>query len=235
MDARTSTGVFLFGQFRLDPLRGLFRCDDAGAPVPISLGSRALDVLRVLIERHGDLVSKDEIMAAAWPGIVVSESNLPIEIRAIRRILDYGQAQVSCIQTVAGRGYRFVAPVTIADTNGPLDTDPDIPSIGWPSPAERRPITVLSAEIAGFPASASETDPEAMLVTLAPLCRHCVEIIGHYDGFVANLSGEALIAYFGYPAAHEDDAERAVRTGLTLVDEIAQFLERRAVCRFTSA
>jgi class 3 adenylate cyclase len=149
--------------------------------------------------------------------------NLPIQIRAIRRVLDYGRAQGSCIQTVAGRGYRFIEPLTTADTNAPLDPDPDTPSLGWPSPAERRPVTVLSAEIAGFSASASEAEPEVMLEPSAPLCRHCVEIIGQYDGFVANLSGEAVIAYFGYPAAHEDDAERAVRGGLALVDAVTHF------------
>jgi adenylate cyclase len=111
MDARTSPDSFLFGQYRFDRLRGLFRFDLAGHPVPVSLGSRALDVLRVLIERHGDLVSKDEIMTTVWPNIVVEEANLTVQISALRRVLDQGERQ-SCIQTVAGRGYRFVLPVS---------------------------------------------------------------------------------------------------------------------------
>jgi len=45
----------------------------------------------VLVQRHGDLVSKDEIMAAVWPGIVVADSNLPIQILALRRVLDRGR------------------------------------------------------------------------------------------------------------------------------------------------
>ena len=60
-------------------------------------------------------------------------------------------------------------------------------------------MTVLSAEIVGFPAPASEADPEVLLEGMAALCRNCVEVIRRYDGFVANLSGEAVIAYFGYP------------------------------------
>jgi DNA-binding winged helix-turn-helix (wHTH) protein len=84
----------LFERFRLDRRGGsLFRVDKGGALASVAIGSRALDVLSVLVERHGDLVSKDEIMAAGWPGIVVAESNLPIQIRAIRRVLDYGRAR----------------------------------------------------------------------------------------------------------------------------------------------
>jgi adenylate cyclase len=131
MDARASTDGFLFGQFRLDPLRGLFRCDDAGGLVPVSLGSRALDVLRVLIERHGDLVSKDEIMAFVWTNTTVEETNLTVQISALRRVLDQGSLEQSCIQTVPGRGYRFVLPVTRAEGAKP---DPASASTADPAP-----------------------------------------------------------------------------------------------------
>jgi TolB-like protein len=79
---------------------------------PVAIGSRAFEVLRVLIAAHGDLVSKDEIMAAVWPGTVVEDNNLTVQIAALRRILDHGRADGSCIQTVAGRGYRFAVAVT---------------------------------------------------------------------------------------------------------------------------
>jgi adenylate cyclase len=77
----------------------------------MTIGSRALQILGVLVERPGDLVSKDELMAAVWPGTVVENSNLPVQIAALRRVLDDGRAEGSCIQTVAGRGYRFTAAV----------------------------------------------------------------------------------------------------------------------------
>jgi adenylate cyclase len=111
MEARASGDIFLFEGFRLDR-RGLGRRDERGVFVPVVIGSRALDVLSVLIEGDGDLVSKDEIMAAVWPGTVVEDNNLTVQISALRRILDGRRAEGSCIQTVAGRGYRFVAPVT---------------------------------------------------------------------------------------------------------------------------
>src|ERR1700739_73162 len=111
MQALSSTDIFLFGGFRLDR-RGLFRRDEGSALAPVEIGSRALDVLSVLLERPGDLLTRDEIMAAAWPGTVVEDNNLTVQISTLRRILDQDRAQGSCIQTVPGRGYRFIAPVT---------------------------------------------------------------------------------------------------------------------------
>jgi adenylate cyclase len=103
--------IFQFEGFRLDR-RGLFRRGERGVFVPMAIGSRALDVLGVLVGRAGDLVSRDEIIAAVWPATVVEDNNLNIQIAVLRRLLDHGQLEGSCIQTVAGRGYRFTAAVT---------------------------------------------------------------------------------------------------------------------------
>lgn len=80
--------------------------------MPVAIGSRALDVLAARVARSGDLVSKQEITDTVWPGVVVEESNLMVQLSALRRILDAGRTDGSCIQTVPGRGYRFVLPVT---------------------------------------------------------------------------------------------------------------------------
>ena len=90
----------------------LSRLDDSGNFAPVEIGSRALDILGVLIERAGEVVSKDEIVAAVWPATVVEDSNLTVQISALRRVLDRGRSNGSCIQTVARRGYRFVAELT---------------------------------------------------------------------------------------------------------------------------
>jgi TolB-like protein/DNA-binding winged helix-turn-helix (wHTH) protein/Flp pilus assembly protein TadD len=119
MEALSSTGIFLFEGFRLDR-RGLFRRDENTALAPVEIGSRSLAVLRVLLERPGDLVSRDEIMDAAWPGTVVEDNNLTVQISTLRRVLDQDRAQGGCIQTVAGRGYRFVAPVTRVEPAAPV-------------------------------------------------------------------------------------------------------------------
>jgi TolB-like protein/DNA-binding winged helix-turn-helix (wHTH) protein len=107
-----SSDIYLFADFRLDRAGGgLFRRDDSGALAPVTIGSRALDLLAVLIERRGDVVSKEEIMTAVWPRTAVEEANLFAQISALRAILDKEQSGQSCIQTVIGRGYRFIAPV----------------------------------------------------------------------------------------------------------------------------
>jgi TolB-like protein/DNA-binding winged helix-turn-helix (wHTH) protein len=124
MEASSAGRIFLFDGFRFDR-RGLFRCDGAGAATPIEVGSRALDVLRVLIERPGDLLSRREIMASAWPGTVVEDNNLNVQISTLRRVLDQGRGDGSCIRTVLGRGYRFVAPVMrVASADSLLSATP---------------------------------------------------------------------------------------------------------------
>src|SRR5690349_19223992 len=120
METLASSEVFLFEDFRLDRRGGgLFRRDDNGALTAVATSSRGLDILVVLIERAGEVVSKDEIIAAVWPGRVVDESNLTVQISALRRVLDHGGPHGRCIQTVPGRGYRFAAPVTPATAWGP--------------------------------------------------------------------------------------------------------------------
>ena len=87
-----SSDVFVFADFRFDRAGGgLFRRDDHGAFAPVTIGSRALDLLAVLIERRGDAVSKEEIMAAVWPKMAVEEANLFVQISALRAILDREQ------------------------------------------------------------------------------------------------------------------------------------------------
>ena len=108
--------IFVFEGFRFDRAAGcLFRTNGPDAAEPVALGSRALALLALLVERQGQLVTKDEIFAAVWPGTVVEEANLTVQISALRRILDRNRAQGSCIQTIPGRGYRFIPAVTRAE------------------------------------------------------------------------------------------------------------------------
>jgi len=113
MDALGTGDVFLFEGFRLDPRGGgLSRRDEQDTFVPVAISSRALGILGVLVERPGDLVSRDAIITAVWPTTVVEDNNLSTQIAALRRVIDQGRGEGSCIQTVSGRGYRFLAPVT---------------------------------------------------------------------------------------------------------------------------
>src|SRR5229473_2579147 len=79
---------------------------------PVRLGNRAFDILVFLIERAGEVVGKEELIARAWPQTFVEEANLKIQISALRRALGDGQGGNRYIVTVVGRGYNFVAPVS---------------------------------------------------------------------------------------------------------------------------
>ena len=98
---------FAFGSLRLFPSQRLLLDGDK----PVRLGSRALDILTVLIEHAGRVVPKEELIARVWPNIFVDESNLKIQVSALRRAVGDGQGGVRYIVTVPGRGYEFVAPV----------------------------------------------------------------------------------------------------------------------------
>jgi len=235
MKMRASSDIFLFEEFRLDRLGGgLFRRDDHGAFVPVAIGSRALDILVALIERRGDIVSKEEILAAGWPRTVVAEGNLFVQISALRRVLDGTQSGQSCIQTVTGRGYRFIAPVTRCAVDGvepsvPLTNarspEPQLPSM---SSAERRQLTVMICDLVGSAALSSRLDPEDLCEIIAAYHRAVAEIVAGFDGFVGKSIGDGLLVYFGYPRAHEDDAERAVRAGLDAIAAVGR-LDVRSV------
>jgi DNA-binding winged helix-turn-helix (wHTH) protein len=101
---------FSFGPFVLIPERQLLLKEGS----PVRVGARALEILTVLVERSGQLLNKQEIISSVWTDTFVDESNLKVNIAAIRKAIDPSDSKLSCIVTVIGRGYRFVEPVTIA-------------------------------------------------------------------------------------------------------------------------
>ncbi|WP_141934479.1 transcriptional regulator [Bradyrhizobium sp. UNPA324] len=106
--AATPTEVS-FGPFRL--LRSQFLLLEGDKPVP--LGSRALEILIALLERNGELVSKQDLMARVWPNVFVEPANLSVHVSALRRALRDGQAGNRFIVNIPGRGYCFVASVAM--------------------------------------------------------------------------------------------------------------------------
>jgi adenylate cyclase len=141
MDGLGSADTFEFETFRFDRACGcLFRLDGPGVIEPVALGSRALALLALLVERQGQLVLKDEIMQAVWPGAAVEEANLTVQISALRRLLDRDRKQGSCIQTIPGRGYRFVPSVKRAETLAASISTPGNGS-GGPIAADAQPVS----------------------------------------------------------------------------------------------
>jgi predicted ATPase/DNA-binding winged helix-turn-helix (wHTH) protein len=122
--------AFAFGPFRLLVARRELLAHD----VPVTLGQRAFEILLLLVSRQGQLVTKDELMAEVWPGVVVEENNIQVHISAVRKVLAAAGDGDRYLLTVAGRGYRFVAPVTretagevqaaaVADQSAPVAAD----------------------------------------------------------------------------------------------------------------
>src|SRR5262245_62976710 len=125
------TGDVTFGAFRLDVHgKALYRGDSL-----VTLGSRALEVLCVLVASAGELVTKDALMERVWPGIVVEENNIQVQIWSLRKALGKTDDGRDFIVTVPGRGYRFAAAAPRrAETTAWRDDDelpplPDRPSI----------------------------------------------------------------------------------------------------------
>ncbi len=88
------------------------------------------------------------------------------------------------------------------------------------SPAERRQLTVMFCDLVGSTALSEQLDPEELREVVRAYQETCTTVIRRYDGHIAQHLGDGLLVYFGYPAAHEDDAARAVRAGLEIVEAL---------------
>jgi predicted ATPase/DNA-binding winged helix-turn-helix (wHTH) protein len=231
-----------FGPFELRPAERLLL--EAGIPVP--LGSRAMDVLIVLLEQAGQVVDKRELIARVWPSAVVEEATLRVHIAALRRCLHEQEPGPRYIVNVSGRGYAFVAPLGSPHSSPPA-APPAMPLaaptgrlIGRDAAVAslvdkvrlRRFVTVVGpggvgkTVVAQHAAARLSAPPdELVFVDLARL---------RQPGFVASAIASAL----GLPALHDDPTEELTaflseRELLLLldscehlVDEVARLTER---------
>ena len=119
-------GVYRFDSFVLDQQTStLSRLHPDGQKTLVRVGSRAFQILCLLVQRRGELVSQREIMDAVWPNIAVEQNNLTVQLSALRRVLDANGGQGSCIQNIPGRGYRLVPTTSQAGDNS-ADHDDEI-------------------------------------------------------------------------------------------------------------
>src|ERR1700730_5538664 len=95
--------------------------------------------------------------------------------------------------------------------------------------AERRQLTVMFCDLVGSTALSTRHDPEDLRELIGDYHRAVAETVGRFDGFVAKYMGDGVLIYFGYPLAHEDDAERAVRAGLAVIEAVSQLPAREAL------
>src|SRR6516165_6924592 len=117
------------------------------------------------------------------------------------------------------------AALAIGMSSAPVEAALPLPATPMPS-AERRQLTVLFCDLVGSTALSSRLDPEDLREIIGVYHRCVADAVGRFDGFVAKYMGDGVLVYFGYPQAHEDDAEQAVRAGLALVDAVGRLQVR---------
>src|SRR6516225_9686900 len=104
-----------------------------------------------------------------------------------------------------------------ANTSGPA---PATVAVAPKDAAERRQVTVMFSDLVGSTALSTSMDPEDLREVISAYQKCVAETVGRFSGFVAKYMGDGVLVYFGYPQAHEDDAERAVRAGLAVIDAV---------------
>jgi DNA-binding winged helix-turn-helix (wHTH) protein/tetratricopeptide (TPR) repeat protein len=201
----------------------LFRGD-----VRVALSRRAVALLRTLVDRAGAPVPKDVLIEAAWPGRAVEDGNLTVQIAALRQALRESVGE-RWIETVPRRGYRYIGPtinhgdnsdvikkqVPVAQDAAKHQVEPLGAGLQRVEP-ERRLLSIVSCELVW-----EGRDVEDMREAVAAY-RGCVTtIVGAFHGFTAKHVGSRVFIYFGYPEAHENDAELAVRAGLALCTSVS--------------
>jgi class 3 adenylate cyclase/DNA-binding response OmpR family regulator/predicted ATPase len=200
-----------------------------GKEVPLT---RAEFALLVVLARHsGRVLSRDQLLDAALGRRAEPyDRSVDVLVGRLRRKIEPDPKAPRFIVTVLGEGYKFAAQVR--ETSAPVQTRLITPAEeeprAHPRSTERRQLTVMCCGLVGSTALASRLDPEDLRVVFAEYHRCVTELVGHFGGTVAPFPGDRVLVYFGYPEAHENDAERAVRAGLALTEAVATITIRFA-------
>jgi class 3 adenylate cyclase len=124
--------------------------------------------------------------------------------------------------TSVGHRRNLLAAIAALRSDAPPVAARIAPAAAVSADAERRQLTVMFCDLVGSTALAARLDPEDLREVYASYHRAVAEIVAGFDGFVAKYMGDGGLTYFGYPRAHEDDAERAVRSGLDIIDAVGR-------------
>jgi DNA-binding response OmpR family regulator/class 3 adenylate cyclase/predicted ATPase len=215
----------------------------------VALTRAESSLLMAFAKRPGRVLSRDQLShAITGHGAELYGRSIDVQIGRLRRKIEPDPKAPRFIVTVSGAGYKFAAgPQTIdGNRNTPaplesgerLETEPTrrngtgLADTAWHgsgtslphSGSERRQVTVLSCDYVGSTASAINGDPEDFAHVVESFQNACAGVIANAGGSIAGFAGQEVLALFGYPRAHEDDAERAVRAGLDLVAKMGELL-----------
>jgi DNA-binding response OmpR family regulator/class 3 adenylate cyclase/predicted ATPase len=227
-EAPPGAEILAFEGFTVDLAgRSLRGCD--GNEMPLT---RAEFALLVVLARHaGRVLSRDQLLDAALGRRAEPyDRSIDVLIGRLRRKIEPDPKAPRFIVTVLGEGYKFTAQLreslALARTppGAPVEEEPRV----RPPSTERRQLTVLSCGLCESAALAARFDPEDLRIVFSDYHQRCTEVMAPFGGTVAPFSGDRVVAYFGYPEAHENDAERAVHAGLAVIDAVRKLDDRLA-------
>ena len=180
-EGKTRTARLRVGEWRVDSARNeVSRGDET-----VRLEPKVVEVLVHLAARPGDVISREELLSAVWPGVVVGDDALTQAIIKLRKALGDDAHKPTYIETISKRGYRLIAPV---ETVPPAGTAPSVQ-------VARRLAAILSADIAGYSRLMGE-DEAATVKALKDHQASVLPLVGRFDGRVIDLAGDGILAEF---------------------------------------
>jgi class 3 adenylate cyclase len=141
-----------------------------------------------------------------------------ISVAALPHLTDHDLKDIGVLL-----GHRRVMLAAISKLAGAAPATPEPTALAEPKPqdtAARRQVTVMFSDLVGSTALSARMDPEDLREVISAYQKCVAETVSRFGGFVAKYMGDGVLVYFGYPQAHEDDAERAVRAGLELIQAV---------------
>jgi predicted ATPase/DNA-binding response OmpR family regulator/class 3 adenylate cyclase len=224
------------GNGRID-LAGRTFIDAEGGAVALTRAESSL--LMAFVRNPGCVLSRDQLSnAIAGHGAEPYGRSVDVQIGRLRRKIEPDPKAPRFILTVSGAGYKFAAGPQSLELNSDSSTRFDGISLegvvperahgpGIDSPhsgSERRQLTVLSCELINSTAPRISFDPEDFAYVVHSFKEACATIITNMDGSIAGFNGHEVLALFGHPKAHEDDAERAVHAALDIAAKVGELV-----------
>ena len=223
LDPEATEPTLEFAGYRLE-LAGHCLKDAAGKEIPLRPAEFSL--LRVLVQRAGRVLSRDQLLQlTAGRDAEAYDRSVDMQVARLRRKIEPDPKRPSIIVTVPGAGYKFAVAVHEAKLPSRPEPGPQVPptrSDAAHRAPERRHITSLAAELAPAPGGRLPSDPEDLSAMVGAFRRCVSAVLTQHGGVIGESRGREIFAYFGYPTAQENDAERAVRAALAIQRVLTQ-------------
>ena len=225
--------IYFFEGYALDTDRRELRHGDK----LVAVEPQVFDFLQYLIANRSRVVSKSELIAVVWGGRIVSDSAVSSRTTAVRQAVGDSGDEQRLIRTIPRKGLRFVGDVREEQRSVDVAPAADVasaiparigdrqetvlPAVGSGLP-DRRQLTIMMCDVVGSATLWAHLDSDDLREVMK-VCHGSIRtIVEHYGGFLAKYATDGIVVYFGYPQAHEDDAERAVRTALAVIEAVAK-------------